>query len=111
MGRNIFKVDGEARTRIRMILGAGLFLLIPTVAFSLADGLTFAICVGVMLILVGAVLSERAERWLSGRCTARQSTAPGSAIDVSSVAQQLERLRTNYLGVCPRPQGPFHEAL
>src|SRR5258708_863934 len=98
MGRNIFKVDGEARGRIRLILAAGLFLLIPIVAFSLADGLTFALCVAAMLILVGAVLSERAERWLSGRCGARQSRAPGSAIDVSAVAQHLERLRKNYSG-------------
>jgi hypothetical protein len=111
MGTNIFKVDREARGRIRMILAAGLLAIVPTAAFASFDELTVAYACLVFIIFAAYLLSRAVEAWFTGRSRKAQATAPGCAIDVSSMASRVQRVRLNYLGAHLSPQQPFHQSL
>jgi hypothetical protein len=111
MGTNIFKVDREARGRLRMILAGGLAAIVPIAAFSSFDELTVAYACLVFIIFAAYLLSKAVDGWFTGRSMKAQATAPGCAIDVSSVAKRLKGVRTNYLGAHLSPQDPFHQGL
>jgi hypothetical protein len=111
MADSFFSLDREARIRIRVMLWIGFLLLSLTAAFTIFDEVSFAFFCGVILSAGAFLLSERGERWLSRRTRGPEITTPGTAIDLSSLAPRLRRLRTDYLALQPPPRGPFHEVL
>jgi hypothetical protein len=111
MGTNIFKVDREARARLRLILAGGLVAIVPTAALASFDELTVAYACLVFIIFAAYLLSNAVERWFTSRSRKVQGTAPGCAIDGSSVAERLKGVRANYLGIQPQPKMRFHKDL
>jgi len=110
MAFRFFKLDREARSRVKMMLWIGLLLIVLTILLNVLDEIGFAFCCAAILAVTAFLLSEATERWLS-RAHAHEASTPGRAIDLSSLERRLERLRGDHLEIQARPLAPFHEVL
>jgi hypothetical protein len=111
MRLRFLELDHAARRWLRTIFVLGLFLVFLTAALTSMDELGTSLGCGAILILIAYLLSEAGERWLSRRAGARQVTSPGSAINVSSVADRLRSVRANCWSIHASPGRPFHGSL
>src|SRR3954465_11183066 len=110
MAFRFFKLDREARSRVKMMLWIGLLLIVLTILLSVLDEIGFAFCCAAILAVTAFLLSEATERRPS-RAQVPQASTPGASIDLSSLERRLEPLRGDYLEIQARPPGSFHEVL